>query len=54
MSTRFWRVALPGLSAALVSIAQAGARFADDIVMSRGRPTGLLWESASALALAAA
>jgi predicted amidohydrolase YtcJ len=38
----------------LGGVARIGAGFADDIVMSRGRPTGLLWESASAMALAAA
>lgn len=38
----------------LGDVARAGARFADDIVMSRGRPSGLLWESANAMALAAA
>jgi len=37
----------------LGGIARAGAR-SDDIVMSRGRPSGLLWESASAMALTAA
>jgi predicted amidohydrolase YtcJ len=31
-----------------------GAGLGDDVVTSRGRPTGLLWESANALALAAA
>src|SRR5215470_7514841 len=38
----------------LAGVARTGARFADDIVMSRGRPSGLLWESASATALSAA
>jgi hypothetical protein len=38
MSTRFWRVALPGLAAALVSIAQAGAH---EIVGNRFFPATL-------------
>ena len=38
----------------LGNVARGGAHAADDIVMARGRPTGLLWESANARVLAAA
>jgi predicted amidohydrolase YtcJ len=38
----------------LADLSQGGTHHADDIAMRRGRPSGLLWESASARALTAA